>query len=400
MNTRNTFFYFYLLITLTILHSCKKDDDPSTKKTGVEVGLINPPNLEISKFTSLNISFQEINSGTSQTISQVPETNSLSTTLPEGAYNVSLEGEAEYSIGGVVNTIKIRGYKENFVVSGSSVNLSLPLFVYNENAGFVFQEIYFTGSVTPEGKQYSGDKYIILKNNSNEVLYADSLVIAQSSFLTTSSHQYTPDLMSEAFTSGEIIMIPGSGKDHPVQPGATYVIAENAINHKEYNVNSIDLSHADLEIPLLASINVDNPQVPDAINITRYIAIHNRGFRSFVLAKFNGINIDNFKTANYYTYSYTLTSGTTLNLNAYKIPNTLIADAVNLSVASEFQMIVTDPSLDMGWTYCGTVDADPNRYGKSVQRKVLSTSEDGQQILQDTNNSTVDFNAEQVPSLQ
>lgn len=56
--------------------------------------------------------------------------------------------------------------------------------------------------------------------------------------------------------------------------------------------------------------------------------------------------------------------------DGYKIPNSWILDAVNCSIKSEFVWLVTSPSLDLGWTYCGTVDKDASRYGKSVRRKV------------------------------
>ena len=86
--------------------------------------------------------------------------------------------------------------------------------------------------------------------------------------------------------------------------------------------------------------------------------------------------------------------------SCYKVPNEMIVDAVNLSVKSEFQWIVTSPTLDMGWTYCGVIDKDNNRYGKSVLRKTFSTTEDGRAILADSNNSTLDFTPEATPSLK
>ena len=74
----------------------------------------------------------------------------------------------------------------------------------------------------------------------------------------------------------------------------------------------------------------------------------------------------------------------------YKIPNKWVLDAVNLCVESEYEWNVTSPALDRGWTYCGKVNSDKTRYGKSVRRKVLSGI-----TLQDTNDSSVDFLPEQ-----
>ena len=82
----------------------------------------------------------------------------------------------------------------------------------------------------------------------------------------------------------------------------------------------------------------------------------------------------------------------------YRVPNSWVVDVVNCSVESEYQWNVTSPALDMGWTYCGHVDQDKTRYFKAVRRKVLYLREDGTPVLQDTNNSTADFNAEVTPS--
>ena len=84
---------------------------------------------------------------------------------------------------------------------------------------------------------------------------------------------------------------------------------------------------------------------------------------------------------------------------AYKVPNEWIIDAVNTSVESRYVWNVTDPSLDSGWTHCGTIDGDKTRYFKSVRRKLLYITRDGRKVLKDTNNSSDDFNTECVPSL-
>lgn len=110
-------------------------------------------------------------------------------------------------------------------------------------------------------------------------------------------------------------------------------------------------------------------------------------------------SVADFKTQNAYTTTYINAVGNPTNAQVYKVENSSIIDAVNLSVASEYEWIVTSPSLDMGWTYCGKVDSDANRYGKSVIRKILSTTPDGRKIYKDTNNSTVDFDPEQKASL-
>lgn len=325
----------------------------------------------------------------------------LTSSLPTGSYNISLEGNIRYTKDGQEITSKVRGNKNGVVINSANRSLELDLFISDETASLILKEIYFTGSVTPENKQYNGDKYFIIYNNSEETLYADGLVISEAAFLSTTKREYTPNVMNEAFTAGSIIMVPGSGQEHPILPGKQIVIANNAINHLEYNPNSLDLRDAEFEIELLSSINVDNPEVPNMISVNGLMTMHNRGFKSYVLARFpEGMTIEQYKSENLYTYGYLNAIGNITNSNGYKIPNSYILDAVNLSVASDFEWILTAPQLDMGWTYCGKLNSDATRYGKSVVRKVLTTNPDGRVIYQDTNNSTVDFIPESKPTLQ
>jgi len=107
-----------------------------------------------------------------------------------------------------------------------------------------------------------------------------------------------------------------------------------------------------------------------------------------------GITIASYLTDYKYTYKIIFQEGET-----YKIPNSWILDAVNVSVKGKFQWLLTAPSLDSGWTYCGKKDNDPSRYGKSVRRKVLSEN-NGKPIFKDTNNSTEDFDPDVTPSLK
>ena len=83
---------------------------------------------------------------------------------------------------------------------------------------------------------------------------------------------------------------------------------------------------------------------------------------------------------------------------AYMIPNEWIVDIVNCSVASSYAWNLCTPSLDMGWTGCGTIDNDKTRFFHSVRRKMLYLNDEGNPVLKDTNNSSEDFNANCIPS--
>ena len=177
------------------------------------------------------------------------------------------------------------------------------------------------------------------------------------------------------------------------------------MDHTVANGNSFDLTKADFEwydVSSNPSFEDTDTEVPNLEKIYCYTATiwgpHNRGFTSFALARLgddenNQLSKDDYLKDYAYTYEYNMIIGGNvypMSGDAYKIPNKWILDAVNLSVESEYVWNVTSPALDRGWTYCGKVNQDKTRYGKSVRRKVLSGK-----TLQDTNDSSVDFLPEQ-----
>lgn len=392
---------YLTMAVMALLQSCSKEDDTySDKQTNIALTLVNPEDLSGVSFSDLSISFKELNTGkVTQSTSFV--NNKLAITLSEGSYEIAVDGKIRYAADGSTAEASVSGYNKSVVVTGQTATVSLNLFLKTTQSDFIIEEVFFTGTKTPEGKQYWGDKYFKIYNNTDKVLYADGLMIAQSEFMTTDKQAYTPNIMAQSFAASNIAIVPGKGTTYPIAPGEFFIIAEDAINHKEYNSASIDMRTAAFEFYTEDADDVDNPAVPNMENLFSSMVIHNRGFKSFVIARLP-ITKDAFLANNTYDYEYNLVIGGEsypMGESVYSIPNTWIIDAVNLSVQSEFQWIVTAPTLDMGWTYCGKVDADQSRYGKSVRRKVLSSASNGKKILKDTNNSTLDFSPEVKPSL-
>lgn len=394
---KHTKIFNILLLTIIIsLSACEKNYP--LKFAALTVNLSALTGIQDYSLSHLKLTFTEANTGL-VTQASLLANGTLDKELQTGSYSVSLTGDIAYAQNNTAIQSKIKSYKDGIAIQGDAVRLSLDIFLADENAGFIFKEIFFTGTQTPENKTYQGDKYFIIYNNAEDTLYADGLLLAQSSFNTTTIRTYTPDVMNEAFTSAEIVMIPGKGKDYPVAPGAQIMVANNAINHLESNANSFDLRKADFEINLIAALNVDNPEVTNTISVAGSMTMHNSGFTSYVLGRLpQGMTVDDFKTQNLYTYEYN-NGGRIVSTNAYKIPNTYILDAVNLSAKSGFQWILTAPNLDMGWSYCTLASGDVSRFKKTVLRKVLTTNPDGRIIYQDTNNSTADFIPASTPSI-
>jgi len=395
---------FGLLTVLSafLLFSCNNNDDEVIRSSSVTYSSILPDGIQSAEVLQLNYTFKELNTG-KVTEHTVNGNKDLTIDLPTGSYEISVSGQIKVQLDGSESTEDVVGYISSEAITATDKNKTIQLFVKVAKGDLIFEELFFTGTLSPEGKQYNGDKYFKIYNNSDETLYADGLLIVQSEFLTVEKQEYRPNIMSTDFAAGAIIMLPGNGKDFPIEPGKSIIVAEDAINHKELNPNSIDLRTANFEIYNDDMDDVDNPSVKNTLPIFSNMIMHNRGFTSYVLARLpEGMSTAQYLAQYDYTYEYDFVFGDDsfpMSNDAYRIPNNWIIDAVNLSVNSEFQWIVTAPSLDAGWTYSGTVDRDSNRYGKGVRRKTLSTSANGNKILIDTNNSTRDFSAQIKPSL-
>ena len=331
-----------------------------------------------------------------------------SISVPQGLYNIEVTGKISYKVNSqnVVSMVKAKQENVNInlqAASNHNNNITMALNTFSAAQGFVISEIFFTGTQTSEGKTYTDDQYFRIANNSNETLYADGLAIVQADFLSTDKQDYTPNLLDSAITIDAIYVIPGNGTDYPILPGQEITIALNAINHKEYNPNSIDLSKADFEfydaIDGKEDIDVDNKDVPNLINwynnFKSGFILHNRGFKSYALVK-PEVDIDTFNKNFKYKYNWKFVFGQysfDRSDEAFFIPNSWVIDGVNLSVPSLWQWNVMSETIDAGYTHCGQVDKDQNRFGKAVVRKKNSN------MWVDTNNSTNDFEADAKPSL-
>lgn len=287
-------------------------------------------------------------------------------------------------------------------------NLEIPLFYKTFHNDFIIEETFFTGIKTADGKNYNSGRYFKIINNTDEVLYADGLIIGQSEFLTTDDKNPTPNIINQSFAVKGVMVLPGSGQQYPVNPGDFIVIADNAIDHTQNTSNAYDLHNADFEFP---STNpslgqVDNPSVPNAniiytqMNYNMFF-LHNRGFESYVIARFPaGETSTTFLQNHKYDYTYINSAGAVKAVSAYAIPNTWIIDGHNNSIAPKFVQTVTSASIDAGWTSVGSIDNDATRFGKSVRRKVLGKDANSKNRYADTNNSSNDFVKDAEPSLK
>ena len=61
-----------------------------------------------------------------------------------------------------------------------------------------------------------------------------------------------------------------------------------------------------------------------------------------------------------------------------------------MAPSETFQWLTFSDKLDAGYAYVAPTGSDVTRFGKAVRRKTIGTIND-RRVLQDTNNSTDDF---------
>lgn len=403
-----TIIYSLALTILALMASCSNDDVLAEVNPRLIIDY--PSKVKNLKVVSEKILFINLTSGEKTNLTQ-----SDNIRLVEGLYDCVYSADVTFengeSSGAVISKGTLIGKAENISITKNGEKFQIETFLSAANEDFIIEEVFFSGTLRASGSQYYGDGYIKIFNNTDHVLYADGLAFCESKFKSVQYYEYSPDIRKDTFTVWSIYVIPGRGTDHPVMPGQSLLICDTGIDHRVANPNSFDLSKADFEWYDVSTspshLDIDSPTVPNldkwyCYTLSFYV-LHNRGFSSFALARIpKNINKEQYLKEFLYTYYYTmyLPQGTfPMKQTGYKIPNTWIVDGVNCSVQSSRLWNILPPSVDAGWTHVGYTDHDKARYFRSIRRKLQFIDRNGVIHLQDTNNSTDDFNTECIPSL-
>lgn len=317
-------------------------------------------------------------------------------------------------------------YFDNNIANLRLVN-SRPL------GNFVFKQVYYAGSNTSNGAGIR-DFFVEIYNNSNEVLYADSLCFAivygknnnnaGSYLLPNLQYDWAQSLdmstignaNTDYFYAKAIFMIPsnGTGNRYPIQPGESFIIAESALDHtKPYTLNSdkeqtikdatltVDLSKADFEVYLYPyeqkiqpgrnknASDVDNPEVTDVETLfatgMRDMILNPQGKESYIIFKVDGTDDPNLFAKYANPTDRTITDKTTLYP---QVPNKYVLDAVEISSVIEKDKTPRRLPLEFD---AGNASIPGGPYSsQSIVRKTKQVA-NGRRVLMDTNNSTQDF---------
>lgn len=320
---------------------------------------------------------QEMTDGVNRIEKLIPGTYSINITG-----NVEQEGKTFYLIGSKVNYLVVKdGESLSIDVNGASVG---PL---------AFSELFYAGT---EPFYFRNQFYEII-NNSDETVYLDGLHFANlvPSAATVNLPVWPESDAGKYVYAERIWKIPGTGKDYPLAPGESFSMAQFAANHQlaQYNPKSpIDCSTSEFEF------NMNNANFPDQpatdMQHVFYNGLAGKGslpqyltsvmggayviFRVPEGESYDPVNNKSLQTRNLAT--------TSANLYA-KIPLTYIMDAVECGQNENMITAKRVPSLlDAGMTYVGAT-----YNSKGVRRKKSGVDSAGRPILQDTNNSTEDF---------
>ncbi|MBQ3754018.1 MAG: DUF4876 domain-containing protein [Prevotella sp.] len=259
------------LVCPVLLASCS--DDEAEKNINVTFNAIPKVAgaLDVATLAGTPVLFTEVRNQDTRSF-PLDANGSVTASLPMGVYNVAIEKSLKNAQNEDV-VISLRMENVNVNTEGQLIEgyvNSLPASALGRD--FIFSEVFFNGE-TNSGRMMHPDQYIVLFNPTEDVLYADGVSIGVTMHLSWQNKQLWYDsYYPTQVPIGGFITIPGSGKEHAVNPGEKLVIAFTAINHSEV-VNgeiaydhAVDLSGADFEVYYGPDANdVDNPDVPNVL---------------------------------------------------------------------------------------------------------------------------------------
>ncbi len=424
------------LLIVSVLSGCKKSEEDRVRPVSLQLTLKaveGDISFDVSK-ASIKIT-NRTTSGSYSAAGTATGKVSFASVTP-GAYDVSatlVVSAQEYTQKTGVFTeedITFNGAIERLDVS-TDTEKQLDL-VIGKVGNWVFKQIYYAGSDVTKGATFR-DQFLEIYNNSNTVLYADSLYIGQvegknnnnsGQYFLPGSNQYDwsqshditvgagMDANKDYVYANTVFMVPsdGTGKKYPVQPGQSIIIAATAVDHTaSYTGNgntsvvitdpslTVNLSKADFETNLISYLggtpykyDIDNPNVTN-MDVTYFISgndmvLKANGRDAFILFKANP-NLPAVKSLPTVATpdQREITAATKKML---QIPVSYIDDAVEVMHPTESQRVPKrlPTSLDAVRTF-----VPAGQYSsQSLVRKTLKTV-NGRRILKDTNNSSEDF---------
>lgn len=433
----------FSFIALLALSACSDDDfgsDSSLTPQSFQVHVnFDSDNYEGLPAENVDVTLKNVNTGDDYQMSSTTNGVAVFETIIPGTYNVTasltLNADTFEGLFGYAPTAEeviFNGAQEQVIINTNTTSASLEL-----NAArigdLVIKQIYYGGSDAVNGAMFR-DQFIEIHNNANEVIFADGLYIAQlTGKSSTTVENYTlPNgqydwSQSNGMSIGSaantdyvyadyVFQVPGNGETHPIEPGESIVIAQNALNHKEPLVDNngdpisigdpsltVDLSDADFEVYLgdfRESIgeepyqwDIQNPAVEDMsiaywgrenyFNNNKDFIIDTKGRDSFAIFRVDQEDFNAYE-------NFPLPSISEINDNTsfyIQIPNANIIDGIDLQ---SYNPGTPRPKILPSEIDASSISTDGIFNSQSVMRKTKSEIDD-RIILEDKNNTAEDF---------
>ncbi|QIA07953.1 DUF4876 domain-containing protein [Draconibacterium halophilum] len=393
----------FVLITISLLMcllltNCKDDVTPSYITT-VKVGY--PEGFTVADFPE-NVTVTATNTNNTRTTSVTATSDGNAIfELVEGNYNftasfsvIGTDGE-EYIFNGIIS---------NYSLMAES-DIAMNLILVDNTGGFIFKEIYYSGSRTPEDKFYYSDQFHEIYNNSGDTLYADGLCIAVHAQTSTSTLTSWVDdndeLLDRIPLTFHTWIVPGDGTEYPVFPGESFVIALDGIDHRtdeNGNPNSpVNLGDANWETYVESSgKDLDASAVPNLTMIyTTNTAMHDWSTSVFgpaeVLFRLPNNDWESYVSD---TGNFMTKPGSSSSTEYLMIDREFVIDAVECARVDRDDIYKRLPvELDAGYTYI-----EAGTYSSLSVRRKAKMIIGSRVIYKDTNNSSEDFLHDLVPT--
>jgi hypothetical protein len=391
-----------LFFTALLIHACDAFEDAAdTNKVeyitiNLKTSLLIP---DLEDFSHLKVTLNNYDEGI---VIEKPFVRDLSIgNLIPGIYDILISGRAEnasgeaYLMSGSLEKKALLTDGEDIPISADGINVK-PL---------IFKEIYYCGSRTPSNASWFRDQFYEIYNNSLDVIYLDGLYFANLfPAATTTTLPRWPEADGNRYVYAERIWkVPGEGTDYPLEPGESFVISQFAANQQLdiYNPNSpVNCHSSDFEF------NMNNANFPDqpAYDMT-HVFYNGKAIMGsvpqYLTSVFGGAYVI-FRVPEGEAYdpannpelqTKNLVSGSTVY---GKVPVAYVLDGVEaVRNDADAQNKRMPAILDAGITTVGE-----SYIGQSVARKCIGQNPDGTPILQDTNNSTADFDRNLIPQFR
>lgn len=383
---------FFLLPLLTLLFavSCSKDSD-GPKKHKVVITTLLPDDVNWDDITSLSVT--ATNKATSgQSVVSVNKNGVAEFELTQGIYDFVANGSTEkLHINGLISNVEVYDAKE--------LNLQL---IAGVSSTLVLKEVYFSGVPS----FYFVDAFYEIYNNTDEVQYLDGVILAivdRGWAINTFKAQPSQWMENGEYKDKKypltsyVQCFPGTGKEHPIQPRTSVVVAANPINHSLENEESpVNLLNADWQ--LYASVSTTDTKYDGYPYLTHVWRISQYGRemmpatdgQAIILARVgNEMDFLNYESDAANKLKHPSQDATHLAIPVESIIDAI--DIVPFTASERFKNIEAKDDAGMAWVSGKDGNSNCAYSGKSLRRKVVGFTADQKPIYKDTNNSTNDF---------